>query len=410
MSLGRQDDIDSGLLKTMLRDMERLRAAEDGSVLWQIIYSTLDRHADRGQINGLCAQELHSRLVEFSQDHNKAIGERVKARLIQHHLVPYLSSTNTPASEDPKTSLDTGFLTHDPEVTSPQTKKDAGARFEAAAGSRAAAGEEGDRPLESTAKTRIEDASVTEFAEVPPSEAVSPTEARRAATPVSEHVPHKAHALAKLNQQREVLAKELDSATKLVKALQLEKKQLRLELNNVRKQTSRRNIRLNVKNKKKWSALPRRNVFLKQLGAEVERAKRSSSSFMFAVINIQDLDRISKEYGEQTRDAMLGGYASEILSGFRAYDIVARYGEFSIAVLFPDTGEVGAMRALEKAQKRAADSYVDYNGYSLTLPGFKGVVTSYAIGEEMSALLQRIDDALAEIEGDRDSGLVVRRV
>jgi diguanylate cyclase (GGDEF)-like protein len=92
---------------------------------------------------------------------------------------------------------------------------------------------------------------------------------------------------------------------------------------------------------------------------------------------------------------VLHAYAHEIMSQFRSYDLVARYGDDEFAVLLPNTQKEGATRAIDKAQKRAAGTYIQVEGHNVPLPSFSSVLTLYSHGEPPETLLQRADEALA---------------
>jgi PleD family two-component response regulator len=74
-------------------------------------------------------------------------------------------------------------------------------------------------------------------------------------------------------------------------------------------------------------------------------------------------------------------------------------------VLFPNTQKEGANRALEKAQKRAAETVLSFQGQSLPLPTFSSVLTLYSPGEKSATLLKRADEALdhAKLRGRNQS-------
>jgi len=82
------------------------------------------------------------------------------------------------------------------------------------------------------------------------------------------------------------------------------------------------------------------------------------------------------------------------MSLFRGHDLVARYGDDEFAVLLPNTQKDGAVRAIDKAQKHAAGTFIQFNGQNLPLPSFSNVVTLYSHGEQPDALLKRAEEAL----------------
>jgi diguanylate cyclase (GGDEF)-like protein len=143
------------------------------------------------------------------------------------------------------------------------------------------------------------------------------------------------------------------------------------------------------------TGLPNRNAFQRQLDAEIGRARRYGFSLALALIDLDDLKRINERYGYAAGDAILHTYAREIMSQFRGYDLVARYAEDEFAVLLPNTQKDGAVRAIDKAQKHAAGTFIQFNGQNLPLPSFSSVLTLYSHGEHPDALLKRADEALS---------------
>jgi diguanylate cyclase len=155
------------------------------------------------------------------------------------------------------------------------------------------------------------------------------------------------------------------------------------------------------------TGLPKRDVFIKQLESEIGRVKRYGFALAFAVIDIDGLESVNKRYGRATGDAVLRCYASEILSKFRTYDLVARYGGDEFAVLFPNTQKDGAMHALEKARKTATSTFIHQDGKNIPLPSFSSVLTQYSPGEPPAAMLQRADETLTHAKQGGTNRMVV---
>ena len=57
-------------------------------------------------------------------------------------------------------------------------------------------------------------------------------------------------------------------------------------------------------------------------------------------------------------------------------------------------GLAGAVRAIDKAQTRAAGISIQFNSQNIPLPSFSSVLTLYVHGEQPDALLKRADEAL----------------
>ncbi len=143
------------------------------------------------------------------------------------------------------------------------------------------------------------------------------------------------------------------------------------------------------------TGLLNRNAFMRQLDAEIGRARRYGFSLALALMDLDDLNGINERHGYAAGDAILHTYAREIMSQFRGYDLVARYAEDEFAILLPNTQKDGALRAIDKAQKHAAGTFIQFNGQNLPLPSFSSVLTLYSHGEAPDTLLKRADEALS---------------
>jgi diguanylate cyclase (GGDEF)-like protein len=190
--------------------------------------------------------------------------------------------------------------------------------------------------------------------------------------------------LNELIEERQALIEKLSTASDYLKAVESDRARLRQELGQARKHSMADEL----------TGLPKRDVFIKQLESEIGRVKRYGFALAFAVIDIDNLESVNKRYGRATGDAVLRCYASEILSKFRTYDLVARYGGDEFAVLFPNTQKDGAMHALEKARKTATSTFIHQDGKNIPLPSFSSVLTQYSPGEPPAALLARADETL----------------
>lgn len=192
--------------------------------------------------------------------------------------------------------------------------------------------------------------------------------------------------LNELIEERQALIEKLSSAGDYLKAVESDRERLRQELSHARKHSLADEL----------TGLPKRDVFVKQLEAEIGRVKRYGFALAVALIDVDNLDSVNKRYGRPAGDAVLRCYAGAILAKFRTYDLVARYGGDEFAVLFPNTQKDGAMHALEKARKTAASTFIQQDGKNIPLPSFSSVLTQYSPGEPASALLDRADQTLSQ--------------
>jgi diguanylate cyclase len=187
-----------------------------------------------------------------------------------------------------------------------------------------------------------------------------------------------------LIRERTELRERLTSAASYLRSIESDRQQMRAEIGKLRKHNLVDEL----------TGLPRRELFVKNLESEISRVRRYGFSLVLAVLDIDELDRLNRDFGRDAGDAALRCYATDILSGFRQYDLIARYGEDEFAILFPNTQKEGAIRALEKAQKRTAETFLTLNERTFGLPGFSSVITLFAPGDKASTLLARASEAL----------------
>ena len=195
--------------------------------------------------------------------------------------------------------------------------------------------------------------------------------------------------------EHRTLEKDLTDTRRGLQVMAEDQRQLEKALNQARKNSLTDEL----------TGLPNRSAFLRQLNAEIGRARRYGFSLALALIDLDDLKTINERHGYAAGDAILLSYAREIMSQFRGYDLVARYGDDEFAVLLPNTQKDGATRAIDKAQKHAAGTFIQFNGQNLPLPSFSSVLTLYSHGEQPDALLKRADEALghAKLRGRAQS-------
>jgi diguanylate cyclase len=142
------------------------------------------------------------------------------------------------------------------------------------------------------------------------------------------------------------------------------------------------------------TGLANRRAFVRRLEDEVARVQRYGFPLSFALIDLDHFKGINDEFGHAAGDEVLRVYAKNILSVFRHHDMVARYGGEEFAVLLPNTDADGAIRALNKVRRRAAETRWQSNGTVAQAPSFSAGVSLFKPGESASAFIERADKAL----------------
>ena len=166
--------------------------------------------------------------------------------------------------------------------------------------------------------------------------------------------------------------------------------------------------------------LPNRRAFMRRLEDEVGRVQRYGSVLSMVIVDIDGFKLVNDQYGHGVGDETLKMYARQVLSIFRHHDLVARYGGEEFAVLLPNTDINGAMSAVAKVQRRAAELKLklESTGGSIPLPTFSAGIALYQAGETPTDLIERADAALyrakntgrnrIELAVNEDSGAAIR--
>jgi diguanylate cyclase (GGDEF)-like protein len=411
---------DPGLERTINRLLEGLQHNVDDDELHTLFLQGLRRFGRVGAINGNYVHWLNDQLSNYATDTINIPRTRIKARLIQQHLSFFLAEDpDSPATHDRSPSDIPGTPSpaagHDEIPNRPVNRARTSqtlANETPADSETGSVADSGDSPPSAQASIADLAAGIGsgEKPENPAARRHRYQQLRQSEKDAWQAIYGTVRDFSRLKElwvasledlarERDQLSLKLTETTEQLRVYETETETLRLELTKMRERPARRPAmralpKINTKSPKRLSALPKRDVFLRQLEAEIERVRRHGSPLALALIDISDLENLSHQYGRHAADAVLHCYAGKIFANFRTYDVVARYDKDEFAVLFPNTARDGAVRALEKAQKRAAEMHFLHDGLTHPLPGFAGALTFYQAGEDPTALLVRADSAL----------------
>jgi diguanylate cyclase len=188
----------------------------------------------------------------------------------------------------------------------------------------------------------------------------------------------------KLMKGHNELADKLDSTHHYLQLVESDSRELTDELSRVRMLSLTDEL----------TGLANRRAFMRRLEDEVARVQRYGFPLSFALMDLDHFKGINDEYGHAAGDEVLRVYSKNILSVFRHHDMVARYGGEEFAVLLPNTDADGAIRALNKVRRRAAETRWQSNGTISQVPSFSAGVSLFKPGESASAFIERADKAL----------------
>lgn len=142
------------------------------------------------------------------------------------------------------------------------------------------------------------------------------------------------------------------------------------------------------------TSLPNRRAFMRRLEDEVGRVQRYGNPLSLILLDLDSFKSINDKHGHAGGDEVLRTYARRVLSIFRHHDLVARYGGEEFGVLLPNTDNEGALAAIIKVQKRAAETTFEIGGQTLSVPTFSAGIALYKPGETPTDLIERADNAL----------------
>lgn len=92
------------------------------------------------------------------------------------------------------------------------------------------------------------------------------------------------------------------------------------------------------------TGLSQRRVFEQSLEQEIARSTRRNREFVLAIVDIDELSRINREWGKAAGDDVLKQVAKALKAGLREEDLLCRFGGGEFAAMLPETG-------LEEAEK-----------------------------------------------------------
>ncbi|MDO8596186.1 MAG: GGDEF domain-containing protein, partial [Sulfuricaulis sp.] len=385
---GTDTSTDPTLLKSLKHHLEGLKRTEHGLILYNQIQRGLQKYGhDNGRIELVFVTFLHGLLGKYAISPACDPATRVKARLIQQRLTLYLPTPSTapttapaaaapppvspPVVSPPIVPAPTPAPPAPPVVAArPEPVMEAAIPASAPETSPSPTRQEKIEALEDTLADKVTESIAVDkqFGELLESERAALQDTHSPLGELGDLKQILVKGLNELIEERQALIEKLSTASEYLKAVESDRQRLRQELGQARKHSMADEL----------TGLPKRDVFIKQLESEIGRVKRYGFALAFAVIDIDNLESVNKRYGRATGDAVLRCYATEILSKFRTYDLVARYGGDEFAVLFPNTQKDGAMHALEKARKTATSTFIHQDGKNIPLPSFSSVLTQYS--------------------------------
>ncbi|MGH8076800.1 MAG: diguanylate cyclase [Lysobacter sp.] len=150
------------------------------------------------------------------------------------------------------------------------------------------------------------------------------------------------------------------------------------------------------------TGLHNRRHLMETLGQQRERAERYREPFALCIIDIDHFKRINDSHGHGVGDEALRGFAERIRAHMRRMDVIGRaevdetfgrYGGEEFLLLLPYAEAASARSCVERL--RAAMHADTFQTSAGALPiTFSAGVSHYRIGETISEMINRADEAL----------------
>ena len=401
---GSTETVDASILERVQRLLEGLKKTADGDILYGLIERALRKFTGKsGKVSIAFIVFLHKLLESYTSNSTSDPATRMKARLLQQRLVVFLPPPEIRPAQQPPATPATSTRASTAREGGARAMRDTSARDkqvlpEATQPVHADTGADHDEVdamqlrlahnvAEALARNRTFDTLLRNSLDALQ---------KAGGGEIDELRDELSRGLEDLLKEQHNLGRNLSTTTTYLNAIHSDRRKLRDALNSARKHSLSDEL----------TGLPNRTAFMRQLEGEIGRAKRYGFSLAVAIIDVDGLGSVNAAHGRPVGDAVLQCYTREVMSLFRGYDLVARYGEDEFAVLFPNTQKDGAAHAIEKAQRRAAETYISYNNRNIPLPSFSSVLTLYIHGEKPSAMIQRASEALDHAK-QRGHGQVV---
>ncbi len=143
-------------------------------------------------------------------------------------------------------------------------------------------------------------------------------------------------------------------------------------------------------------------AFIKELKAELARAKRYKHPASLVMISIDGYDELSRQYGQLTCDALLKIASHAIRSALREVDVACKYSESNYGIILPQTSAAGASLVGERIRQRVGNQAIVHNWHNFSVTASVGVASFPEHASDYDVLIACAIEALdtALVRGD----------
>lgn len=98
-----------------------------------------------------------------------------------------------------------------------------------------------------------------------------------------------------------------------------------------------------------------RRVFEQSLEQEIVRSARRGRTFVLAIVGVDEMSRLNREWGKHVGDEVLKQVAKALKAGLRAEDLIARHAGDQFSALLPETTREEAEPLLNSVRSAVAN-------------------------------------------------------
>ena len=151
------------------------------------------------------------------------------------------------------------------------------------------------------------------------------------------------------------------------------------------------------------TGLSQRRVFEQSLEQEIARSTRRNREFVLAIVDVDELSKINREWGKVAGDDVLKQVAKALKAGLREEDLVCRFGGEEFAALLPETGIDEAEKLLNSVRSAIANVEFFIQGQSRSASVSIGAVLWNPTYKTGASLIDRTEEKLkAAKDGGRN--------
>lgn len=135
-------------------------------------------------------------------------------------------------------------------------------------------------------------------------------------------------------------------------------------------------------------------AFVKELKAELARAKRYKHPASLVLLSVDGYDELAGQYGPLTAEAIQKIVSHAVRSALREVDVAAKYNQWQYAVILPQTNAAGASLVGERIRLRVNSQAINHNGQNFSVTASIGVATFPDHANEYDVLIACAIEAL----------------